>query len=126
MLAVLTSAYSEDEVDGEKRTVLKFSPRLAPVKAAVLPLLKNKPALVEKAEALHKRLQRRYYVQYDAAGAIGRRYRRQDEAATPFCITVDFDTLEDDTVTLRDRDTCQQRRVTIPELLEYLEEQIEG
>jgi len=126
MLAVLTSAYAEDEVGGEPRSLLKFHPRLAPIKAAVLPLVKNKPELVEKAQAIYKKLQRRYYVTYDAAGQIGRRYRRMDEVGTPFCITVDFDTLEDDTVTIRERDTTEQRRVTVPELLEYMEEQIEG
>jgi len=126
LLAVLTSAYAEDEVGGESRVFLKFHPRLAPVKAAVFPLVKNKEEITDKAKALYQRLQRRYNVQYDTAGAIGRRYRRQDEIGTPFCITVDFDTLEDDTVTLRDRDTTEQRRMSIPDLLEYLEEQIEG
>ena len=92
----------------------------------MLPLVKNKPELIAKAEAIYERLQRRYFVSYDTAGAIGRRYRRMDEVGTPFCITVDFETLEDDTVTLRDRDTMQQRRVTVPELLDYLEEQIDS
>ena len=96
-------------------------------KAAVFPLLKNKPELVERAEALYKKLQRRWNVFYDASGAIGRRYRRQDEIGTPFGITIDFDTIEKDgTVTLRDRDTCEQRRVTEDELIKYLEEQIDG
>ena len=83
-------------------------------------------ASAAQARAIFERLQRRYNVEFDASGAIGRRYRRMDEVGTPFCITVDFDTLEDDTVTLRDRDTTEQRRVSVPELLEYLEEQIEG
>jgi glycyl-tRNA synthetase len=127
MLAVLTSAYCQDEVGGEKRTLLKFHPRLAPIKVAIFPLVKNKPLLVAKAQELHERLQRRYHVQYDATGAIGRRYRRMDEAGTPFCVTVDFDTIEGDgTVTLRDRDTTEQRRIAIPDLLEFLEEQIDG
>jgi len=126
MLAVLCSAYAEDEVGGEARSLLKFHPRLAPIKAAVFPLVKNKPEIVEKAQAIYEKLQRRYYVTYDTAGAIGRRYRRMDEVGTPFCITVDFDTLEDDTVTLRERDSTEQRRMTVPELLEYLEEQIDG
>jgi len=126
MLAVLCSAYAEDEVGGETRSVLRFHPRLAPIKAAVFPLVKNKPELIEKAQAIYTRLQRRYFVTYDTAGAIGRRYRRMDEVGTPFCITVDFETLEDDTVTLRERDSTEQRRVTVPELLEYLEEQIDG
>lgn len=85
MLAVLTSAYAEDEVGGEPRSLLKFHPRLAPIKAAVLPLVKNKPELVEKAQAIYKKLQRRYYVTYDAAGQIGRRYRRMDEVRSLTC-----------------------------------------
>jgi glycyl-tRNA synthetase len=123
---VLCSAYDEDEVGGETRSLLRFHPRLAPIKAAVLPLVKNKPELVAKAEAVYKKLQRRYHVTYDTAGAIGRRYRRMDEVGTPFCITVDFETLDDDTVTLRERDSTEQRRMSVPELLESLEEQIEG
>ncbi|MFW6217861.1 MAG: glycine--tRNA ligase [Verrucomicrobiota bacterium] len=132
LLAVLTAAYCEDEVPNdkgqvEKRTLLKFSPKIAPFKAAVFPLLKNKPELVERAETLHRRLQRRWNVFYDASGAIGRRYRRQDEIGTPFGITVDFDTIEKDgSVTLRDRDTCEQRRLSEDELINFLEEQIEG
>jgi len=132
LLAVLTAAYSEDEVPNdkgtaEKRIVLKFNPRVAPYKAAVFPLLKNKPELVEVAEKLYKKLQRRWNVFYDASGAIGRRYRRQDEIGTPFGITIDFETIEKDgTVTLRDRDTCEQRRVTEAELFDFLEEQIDG
>ena len=126
MLAVLTSAYDEDEVGGEKRTLLRFHPKLAPIKAAVLPLVKNKPELMDKARAVHERLQRRYHVQFDAAGAIGRRYRRMDEVGTPYCVTVDFQTLEDDTMTLRERDSTEQRRLTLPDLLEYMEENIEG
>lgn len=132
LLAVLTAAYTEDEKPNdkgqlEKRTLLKFSPRVAPYKAAIFPLLKNKPELVEVAEKLYKKLQRRWNVFYDASGAIGRRYRRQDEIGTPFGITIDFDTIEKDgTVTLRDRDTCEQRRVTEAELIDFLEEQIEG
>lgn len=132
LLAVLTAAYCEDEVPNdkgktEKRTLLKFSPRIAPYKAAVFPLLKNKPELVERAEALYRRLQRRWNVFYDASGAIGRRYRRQDEIGTPFGITIDFDTIEKDgTVTLRDRDTCEQKRVSEDELFKILEDAIEG
>jgi len=132
LLAVLTAAYTEDKVPNdkgtaEKRIVLKFSPRVAPYKAAVFPLLKNKPELVEVAEKLYKKLQRRWNVFYDASGAIGRRYRRQDEIGTPFGITIDFETIEKDgTVTLRDRDTCEQRRVTEAELFDFLEEQIDG
>ena len=125
-LALLTAAYAEDEVDGEKRVVLRFHPRIAPIKAAVFPLVKNKPPLVEKARSVFRTLQRRYNVFWDASGAIGRRYRRQDEIGTPFGITVDFDTLEDDSVTLRDRDTTEQKRIPIADLLTYLQESIEA
>ncbi|MEM7790484.1 MAG: glycine--tRNA ligase [Verrucomicrobiota bacterium] len=132
LLAVLTAAYTEDEVPNdkgiaEKRLVLKFSPKIAPYKAAVFPLLKNKPELVEHAQRIYKKLQRRWNVFYDASGAIGRRYRRQDEIGTPFGITIDFETIEKDgTVTLRDRDSCKQRRVTEDELYAFLETEIEG
>ena len=132
LLAVLSAAYTEDEVPNDKgqvetRVLLKFSPKIAPVKAAVFPLLKNKPELVDHAQALYKKLQRRWNVFYDTSGAIGRRYRRQDEIGTPFGITIDFDTIEKDgTVTLRDRDTCEQRRVTEAELINFLEEQIDS
>jgi glycyl-tRNA synthetase len=132
LLAVLTAAYCHDEVPNEKgiaetRTLLKFSPKIAPYKAAIFPLLKNKPELVERAQALYKKLQRRWNVFYDASGAIGRRYRRQDEIGTPYGITIDFDTIEKDgSVTLRDRDTCEQKRVSEAELIDFLEAQIDG
>ncbi|HMB07885.1 MAG TPA: glycine--tRNA ligase [Isosphaeraceae bacterium] len=109
-LAFLCEAYTEDEVGGEPRTVLKLHPRLAPIKAAVFPLVK-KDGMPEKAEALYRALKRHFPVFFDEKGAIGRRYRRQDEAGTPFCITVDGQTLTDDTVTFRDRDNCRQWRV---------------
>jgi len=124
-LAVLCAAYQIDEVDGEKRTVMKFHPRVAPLKAAVFPLVKNKPELVEKAQGLYKRLQRKWNVTYDQSGAIGRRYRRADEAGVPFALTVDFDTLEGDgSITLRDRDTTEQQRMSMDEAVAYLEERI--
>ncbi len=130
-LAVLCAGYAEEDVKDEKgnvekRTVLRLSPRLAPVKVAVLPLLKNKEALTARASALYKKLQQRYAVQYDDGGAIGKRYRRQDEAGTPWCVTIDFDTIEKpgDTFTLRDRDSMQQRRITEAELFALLEEQV--
>jgi glycyl-tRNA synthetase len=105
--------------------VLRLSPRVAPVKVAVLPLLKNKPELVARAEALHKKLQRRYAVFYDESGAIGRRYRRQDEIGTPWCVTIDFDTIEKDGLfTLRERDSMQQRRIGEAELFALLEEKV--
>ena len=127
MLAVICSAYAEDEVGGEKRNFLKFSPRIAPIKAAVLPLLKNKEQLTSVARDIFEDLQKRYNVMYDAAGAIGRRYRRADEVGIPFCITVDFETIEDDAgVTIRDRDTTEQVRLPIDELIPYLSKKIDG
>jgi len=130
-LAVLCAGYAEEAVTDDKgntetRTVLRLSPRIAPVKVAVLPLLKNKEVLVARAQALYKKLQKRYAVFYDETAAIGRRYRRQDEIGTPWCVTIDFDTIEKpgDTFTLRDRDTMQQRRVTEAELFALLEEQV--
>ncbi|MFM9029208.1 MAG: glycine--tRNA ligase [Opitutaceae bacterium] len=130
LLAVLCAGYAEEDVrddkgNVEKRTVLRLSPRIAPVKVAVLPLLKNKEALVARARELHARLKRRHAVFYDEAGAIGRRYRRQDEIGTPWCVTIDFDTIEKDgTFTLRDRDSMQQRRVTEAELITQLDEKV--
>ena len=130
-LAVLCAGYAEEAVTDEKgntetRTVLRLSPRLAPVKVAVLPLLKNKEVLVARAQALYKKLQKRYAVFYDETAAIGRRYRRQDEIGTPWCVTIDFDTIEKpgDTFTLRERDSMQQRRVTEAELFALLEEHV--
>ncbi|MBN1557168.1 MAG: glycine--tRNA ligase [Lentisphaerae bacterium] len=115
----------ENPPDGyEARTVMRFHPRVAPVKVAVFPLLKNKPELVKQARAVFEMLHGRWTAFYDAVGAIGRRYRRQDEAGTPFGVTVDFQTLEDHTVTLRDRDTMQQERLSIAELPERLEARI--
>jgi glycyl-tRNA synthetase len=118
-LAALCEAYAEDTIGGEPRTVMRFHPRLAPIKAAILPLV-NKEGMPEKAEALYRELKQDFNVFYDDGGAVGRRYRRQDEAGTPFCITIDGDTLKDDTVTWRDRDTTQQRRVPVKGVLEEL------
>jgi glycyl-tRNA synthetase len=127
MLAVICSAYAEDEVGGEKRNLLKFSPRIAPIKAAIFPLLKNKEELVGVARELYEKLSKRYNVMYDAAGAIGRRYRRADEVGIPFCITVDFETVEEDAgVTIRDRDSTDQIRLPIDEVLPYLSKAIDG
>lgn len=117
-LAVISDAYTvEDLPNGESRTVLKLHPDLAPVKMAVSPLLKNKPELVAKAKEVYEAMKKKYsVVVWDDNGNIGKRYRRQDEIGTPKCVTIDFDTLEDDTVTVRDRDTCLQTRVKISEL----------
>jgi len=121
VLAVLLDAYTEDEMDGETRVFLKLKPSIAPVKAMVSPLLKNKPELVEKARGVYDMLKKDIpQMMWDDNGNIGKRYRRQDEIGTPFCITIDFDTLEDDTVTVRDRDTGEQSRVAINELTEQI------
>ena len=125
LLAILTAAYTEDEIGGESRSLMKFHPRVAPYKIAVLPLLKNKPELVCRARTLYHKLQRKFNVFWDTSGAIGRRYRRMDEIGTPWCVTIDFDTVEKDgTVTLRDRDTTEQKRVTEEELLAFLDDQL--
>ena len=117
ILALLCEAYTEDEMGGEKRVFLKFKPSIAPVKVAVFPLLKNKPELIEKARSIYDELKKDIRpIIFDDNGNIGKRYRRQDEIGTPFCITIDFDTLENDTVTVRDRDTGKQERVKINEL----------
>ncbi len=121
-LAVLCAAYAEEEVEGEKRTVLRLHPRVAPIKAGVFPLVKNKPELVEAAEKLYRNIKQRYNVFWDTSGAIGRRYRRMDEIGTPWCITVDFDSLENETFTVRDRDSMEQVRMTESEILELLDQ----
>ena len=126
MLAVISDAYTEDEIDGEKRVYLKFSPAVAPYKIAVFPLLKNKPNLVSKAEEVFKMLKKEFgAVMFDDNGNIGKRYRRQDEIGTPFCVTVDFDTIEkDNTVTVRDRDSGTQERIKVEELTPYFSKKI--
>jgi glycyl-tRNA synthetase len=118
-MAFLVDAYYEEEVKGEKRAVLKFHPRLAPVKAAIFPLV-NKDGMPEIARQIETDLRKNYKVFYDDKGAVGRRYRRQDEAGTPFCITVDTQTLEDKTVTVRERDSMEQERIVIDNLSSYL------
>lgn len=125
LLAALCAGYAEETVEGEARTVLHLSPRIAPVKVAVFPLVKNKPELVEVAEKLYRKLQRRYAAFWDTSGAIGRRYRRMDEIGTPYCVTVDFTTLEDGTFTLRDRDSMEQQRIGEDELERLLDERID-
>ena len=123
ILAVLASAYTEDELGGEPRTYLKFNSAVAPIKAAVFPLLKNKPELVAKAREVYAMLKKFIpQIMWDDNGNIGKRYRRQDEIGTPYCITIDFDTLGEkselkDTVTVRNRDTGEQDRESIHNLL---------
>jgi len=118
-MAFLIDAYYEEEVNGEMRSVLRFHPKLAPIKAAIFPLV-NKDGMPEVAREIESELRRNFKVFYDDKGAVGRRYRRQDEAGTPFCITVDTLTMEDKTVTVRDRDTMQQERISIDNLTRYL------
>ena len=119
LMAVLSSAYREDEQNGSRRVYLALPEHLAPVKFAVSPLLKNKPELVEKAREIYASLSKKNpgRVMWDDNGNIGKRYRRQDEIGTPHCVVVDFQTLEDDTVTVRERDTTEQRRVNIKDLV---------
>ena len=126
VLALLVEAYNEDELGGEKRVYLKLKPSLAPVKVAVFPLLKNKLELVEKAKKVWRTIQSTTdgLVMFDDNGNIGKRYRRQDEIGTPFCVTIDFDTLENDTVTVRDRDTGKQERVKVGELASLIKKNI--
>jgi len=122
VLAFLAEAYREEEVgEGDVRVVMKFHPFLAPVKAAVLPLSKK---LSDKATELYQRLAKKFPVEFDEAGSIGKRYRRQDEIGTPFCITYDFDSENDNCVTIRDRDTMEQIRISIDEVEKYIEERI--
>ncbi|WP_319462949.1 glycine--tRNA ligase [Micromonospora sp. RTP1Z1] len=130
VLAFLLEAYDEDEAPNtkggvDKRTVMRFDPRLAPVKVAVLPLSRNE-ALSPKAKGLAADLRKRWVVEFDDSQAIGRRYRRQDEIGTPFCVTVDFDTLDDDAVTVRNRDTMAQERVSLDQVERYLIERLPG
>ena len=113
MLTFMIDAYDEEVVGERERTVLRLHPQLAPVKAAILPLIGKDAAMVEKARSLYEELRRHYSVEYDDNGAIGRRYRRQDEIGTPYGLTIDEQTLEDGTVTVRDRDSLAQERVPI-------------
>ena len=123
MLAVLTEAYTEETLaDGDTRVVLKLHPAIAPYKVAILPLQKN---INEKALELYQTLSKKFMCMYDEAGSIGKRYRRQDEIGVPFSVTIDFDTYEDDTVTIRDRDTMEQIRLPISEVEKYIEERIQ-
>jgi glycyl-tRNA synthetase len=124
-LAFLVDAFDEDEAEGEKRIVLRLHPRLAPVKAAIFPLFK-KEGMPEKATAIRDELRRSFEVQYDQSGSIGRRYRRQDEIGTPFGITVDHQSMQDDTVTLRERDSMTQTRVPITSLADTIRARIEA
>ena len=123
VLALLMAAYSEKTNDkGEMRVILKLHPSLAPIKAAILPLAKNKPEIVGMAKAIKRSLQPTLRAVYDDTGGIGKLYARQDEIGTPFCVTVDHQSLEDEAVTVRDRDTWEQERVKVSELSDYLQQ----
>jgi glycyl-tRNA synthetase len=121
-LAVLCEFYDEETLEGgDTRIVYRFHPAIAPYKVAVLPLQKN---LSEKAREIYKKLSKHFMCTYDEAGSIGKRYRRQDQIGTPYCVTIDFETMENETVTIRDRDTMEQRRISIDELIAYVNEKI--
>jgi glycyl-tRNA synthetase len=124
--AVLSDAYCEEEVNGKTRIVLKLKPSFAPYTAAIFPLLKNRPELVELAKKLFCDIKEKLPASYDDTGAIGKLYRRQDEIGTPFCVTVDVDSLTDKKVTIRERDTMQQERVNVDNVLEYITNKIGG
>ena len=121
ILMILSDAYKEDEMNGEKRVFLRFKTNIAPIKAAVFPLLKNKSELVKKARDIYKMVKKDIpQIMWDDNGNIGKRYRRQDEIGTPHCITIDFDTIQDDSVTLRARDTGKQKRIKIKEIISHI------
>ncbi|MBP3629984.1 MAG: glycine--tRNA ligase [Clostridia bacterium] len=122
MLAILCEAYEEEQLENDSRVVMHLNPAIAPYKVAILPLQKN---LSEKANEVYSKLSKHFMCDYDESGSIGKRYRRQDEIGTPYCVTIDFDTLEDNTVTIRDRDTMKQERISIDELKSYIEERIQ-
>jgi glycyl-tRNA synthetase len=124
-LALMTEAYTEEKVGDEMRTVLKFDKKIAPIKIAVFPLLKNKPDLVSRAREVYDSLKSQFMCEFDDNGNIGKRYRRQDEIGTPYCITVDFDSLEKGDVTVRNRDTMAQERVKIEDLKNYFANKFE-
>lgn len=125
VLAAMLAAYNEEELagEGETRVVMKFPPKIAPIKVAIFPLMK-KDELTNVAKKIFNELKEQFVVEYDEAGSIGKRYRRQDEIGTPYCITVDYDSLEDNTITLRDRDSMQQERVSIENLPQILKEKL--
>jgi len=123
-LAVLVDAYRNEEVRGKPRAYLSLDSRLAPIKVAVLPLLKNRPEIVEMATKIRDDLKGSYRVVYDDTAAIGRLYRRQDEIGTPYCVTVDVDSLSDEKVTIRERDSMEQERIDISQLKGYINDNL--
>jgi glycyl-tRNA synthetase len=125
IVALLADAYDEEVVGERQRTVLRLHPEIAPVTAAILPLIAKNKDMVGKARGLYQQLRKRHSVEYDDNGAIGRRYRRQDEIGTPWALTIDDQTLSDDTVTVRDRDSLEQERVPIDGVRAWLEDALE-
>ena len=123
-LSFLVDAYDEEEVGGDMRTVLRLHPRMAPVKVAVLPLIGKDEGMTGKARALYEELRRVMPAEYDDSASIGKRYRRQDEIGTPWALTIDQQTLEDDTITIRDRDSLQQERIPIGGARQLLQERL--
>jgi glycyl-tRNA synthetase len=126
ILVALSSAYHEESMEQETRIVMKFPKNLAPIKIAIFPLLKNKPELVKKAKEIFDMLKIEFMCEFDDNGNIGKRYRRQDEIGTPYCVTIDFDTLEKNDITVRDRDTMKQERIEIKELKEFFKDRLEN
>jgi glycyl-tRNA synthetase len=126
VLMFIDNGYTKEKTEqGEERLVLKIDKRLSPVKVAVFPLMKNKPEIMEQAKKIHEDLKKRWMCEFDTSGSIGKRYRRQDEIGTPYCVTVDFDSATDNSVTVRDRDTMKQERVKIENLEKYLSDKLE-
>ena len=121
LLALICSAYKEEEIKGEKRVFLKFNPKIAPIQIAILPLSK-KPLLMDMGHKIQQILQDHWFIEYDISGSIGKRYRRQDEIGTPWCLTIDFESLEDQKVTVRDRDTMKQDRISLESLISYFKD----
>jgi glycyl-tRNA synthetase len=124
LLAIFLEFYDEDTVDNELRKIFRFPPFLAPIEVAVFPLLGNRDNLTKKAQEVYQTIKKNFITLYDDSGSIGKRYRRQDEIGTPFCLTIDFQTLEDNTLTIRDRDTTNQTRIKIEEINDYLTEKL--
>ncbi len=126
ILALLVSAFEEQQLEKDTRTVLHFKPQVAPVTVAVFPLVSNKENILEKARGVYTELKKEFRTAWDDIGNVGKRYRRQDEIGTPWCVTIDYDTLENDTVTVRDRDTMQQERVAIGDLPAFFREKLKA
>lgn len=124
LLAILVEFYDEDQIEGETRKIFRFPSFLAPIEVAVFPLLSNRQELVEKSKKIYELIRKKFNVFYDENGSIGRRYRRQDEIGTPFCLTIDYQTLTDETVTIRDRDTTQQQRIKINQITKFLQNKL--